>query len=139
MCLSKGEETSPRDSQRAEGLCICPISEQLFRTGQPNGRLGRRSSPGILQDPVVQTQAASIYRETAACEDSAVASSHSPEHSKKNTVRAQLEGGSRPAYHRRQNGHAHHQECYPAKGALGSAKNGGVFFCAFVYYYYYYF
>lgn len=94
--------------------------------------------PGILQDPVVQTQAASISRETAACEDSAVARSHSSEHSKEGTVRAQLEGGSRPAYHRRQNGHAHHQECYPAKGALGSARNGVFFSFVFVYYYYYF-
>lgn len=57
----------------------------------------------VVQDPVVQTQAASISRETAACEDSAVASSHSSDHGQEGTVRAQLEGGSRPAYHRRQN------------------------------------
>lgn len=57
----------------------------------------------VVQDPVVQTQAASISRETAACEDNTVASSHSSDHGEEGTVRAQLEGGSRPAYHRCQN------------------------------------
>lgn len=137
VCLSKGEEPSPRDSQRAEGLCVCPIPEQPFRTGQPNGRLGRRSSS--WDSSVVQTQAASIYRETAACEDSAVASSHSSEHGEEGTVRAQLEGGSQSAYHRRQNrGMQITKNGIQPKVHLVQQKVFSFFllFC-FVYYYYY--
>lgn len=85
MCVLSLSSYSEQDNQRTD------LVEDL-----PPGTL-------VVQDPVVQTQAASISRETAACEDSAVASSHSSDHGQEGTVRAQLEGGSRPAYHRCQN------------------------------------